>query len=603
MNKITYLDATRWYRALIAGIRHVISRQDYLNNINVFPVPDRDTGTNLALTLNAIIEGTYAAPKSSIQQLFNTIADSAISGARGNSGAIIAQFFQGMANGAQSIGKKMEASHFALAVQSGVDCSYAALSEPKEGTILTTLRAFSERIRMSLEEQCQDFVTLLHNGLEAAYDALQKTTKQLSELQKAHVVDAGAQGFVDLLQGIYDFIHHGSLDDIMPMTSVGLSKESISEEIAMSIDEKHRYCTECLILGDNINSKDLREKLQELGNSLVIAGSPKKTKVHIHTNNPAVVFALCREHGSLTDEKADDMIQQQRSINHKRNEVAILTDSGADIPAELIAELDIHVVPLQLQLGLQSHIDKVTISPEEFYQWLRQNHNHPTTSQPSHGDFHRQYQYLSSHYQAIIAIHLPKVLSGTLQSSQQAAKNSGFDQVHVFDAGSTSVSHGLLVLTAAQAAKAGKNAEDIMALLTNAKQNTHFYAVLPDLSYLARGGRISSSKIRLLRWLNLVPVISFEPSGKAKVIKLFFGRHQIAKRLAYWVKKQVPPSEHYKIMVSHCDNAIEAERLEEAVKTVFGNSEIELLRTRTGATLGAHGGPESFGLAIQKISV
>src|SRR3990167_9615475 len=115
MNKITYLDGMRWYRALIAGIRHVISRQDHLNNINVFPVPDRDTGTNMALTLNAVIEATYASPKNDIYQLFSTIADSALSGARGNSGAIIAQFFQGMASGIDTHCKKMEHQNFTYA--------------------------------------------------------------------------------------------------------------------------------------------------------------------------------------------------------------------------------------------------------------------------------------------------------------------------------------------------------------------------------------------------------------------------------------------------------------------------------------------------------
>lgn len=600
MNQITYLDATRWYRALIAGIRHVISRQDHLNNINVFPVPDRDTGTNLALTLNAIIEGTYASPKADIQQLFSTVADSAISGARGNSGAIIAQFFQGMANGIQNSCRKMDSALFSEAVKSGVAHSYLALSEPKEGTILTTLKDFSGHITQLVEQECKDFVALLHGGLQAAQSSLQKTTKQLAELQKASVVDAGAQGFVDLLQGIYDFIHHGSLDDTVQLEELAVSKEKITEEISLIVDEKHRYCTECLIQGTDIDQNALRKTLEELGNCLVIAGSKQKTKVHIHTNNPAVVFALCREQGKLTDEKADDMIQQQRAINHKRNEVAILCDSGADLPPELIAEYDIHVVPLQLQLGSQSHIDKVTISPEEFYQWLRHSSTHPTTSQPSLGDFNRQYQYLSTHYQAIVAVHLPKVLSGTITASETAAKNCGFDQVSVFDAGCTSVAHGLMVLAAAEAAKAGKNQSEILAHLNTLRPRTRFFAALPDISFLARGGRISAPKLSLLKTLNLIPIISFDSEGKVKLVKLFWRRRRLAHRLSRYIAKQCDPRHRYRVLVSHCDNNQDADLLRREIQKCLPSLS-ELITTRTGATLGVHGGPESFGLAIQQI--
>lgn len=602
MNKITYLDATRWYRALIAGIRYVISRQDYLNNINVFPVPDRDTGTNMALTLNAVIEATFGAPKDNLHQLFATIADSALSGARGNSGTIIAQFFQGMAEGLEQNCEKMEPKHFATAVHNGLQFSYNALSTPKEGTILTVIKAFSLHINQTLAKSHIDFVTLLYHGLNEAKISLQKTTQQLKELKKAQVVDAGAQGFVDLLQGIYDFIHHGSLDQVKIQPILISTKDKVSEEIPHGIDSNHRFCTECLLTGENINHDELRQKLADLGDCLAVAGSQKKTKIHIHTNDPATVFAICRQAGNIQDEKTDDMIQQQRAINHKRDEVAILTDSGADIPQELFSKLDIHVVPLQLFFDKQTYIDKVTITSEEFYHFLKTSAHHPTTSQPSPGDFYRQYQYLSSHYPSIIAIHLSRSISGTLGASEQAAQKVGLESISIFDARCTSVAQGLLVQLAAEAAKRGAKKSEILELLKNAADKTKFYAAMPDLTYMSRGGRLSTSKKRLLEWLRLIPVISFNKEGKPHLIKCLWRKNQLSKKLAQFIARRTDLTKTYRILVSHCNCEAQAKSLEGYIKDLFPN--IESIRiSRTGATLGAHGGPETFGLALQEISL
>ncbi|OGT55193.1 MAG: hypothetical protein A3F17_08835 [Gammaproteobacteria bacterium RIFCSPHIGHO2_12_FULL_41_15] len=601
MNKITYLDGMRWYRALIAGIRHVIARQDYLNNINVFPVPDRDTGTNMALTLSAVIEGTFAAPKHHLPQLFTTIAESALSGARGNSGTILAQFFQGMAEGIDQECGKMEPRHFAVAVSHGVQSSYNALSQPKEGTILTVLKDFSLHISQTIAKNHTDFVNLLHLGLDAAKKSLQKTTQQLKELKKAHVVDAGAQGFVDLLQGIYDFIHHGSLDQLEPPATNSISKEQMSQELSHAVDEAHRFCTECLITADHIDQHTLRQTLENLGDSLVVAGSKKKAKVHIHTNNPAHVFAICRTHGHLQDEKADDMIQQQRAINHQRNEVAILTDSGADLPQELIAKLDIHVVPLQLFFDKQCFIDKVTITSEEFYQLLKTNPHHPTTSQPSLGDFYRQYQYLSSHYPSIIAIHLARKISGTISASEQAAQKIGLNNIAIFDAQCTSVAQGLLVQLAAEAAKRGAKQQEILELLTAQRNHTKFYAAIPDLTYMTRGGRLSTSKKRLLEFLHLVPIISFKDEGKPSLITCLWRKRNLSKKLAKLIQQQTDLTKTYRILVSHCDNESAANELKHYIEKFIPNIE-SITLSRTGATLGAHGGPQTFGLALQPVS-
>ena len=201
MNKITYLDGMRLHRALVAGINNVIANQEYLNKINVFPVPDGDTGTNMAFTLSSIIDSTQQKIYPRADEMLAHIADAALDGARGNSGVILAQFFQGLSDGSAGI-DKMTPAHFAKSIQFGAEYAREALAEPKEGTILTVLTDFANHLINLIENETNDFENLLEQGIKEAEKSLENTPNLLEVLKKAGVVDAGARGFVDLLNGI-----------------------------------------------------------------------------------------------------------------------------------------------------------------------------------------------------------------------------------------------------------------------------------------------------------------------------------------------------------------------------------------------------------------
>jgi len=197
---IKYLDGKRLYRVIHAGLQKVLAREDYLNKINVFPVPDNDTGTNMAYTLTAIEEGITDKSPNQINEMSQKIADSALDGARGNSGVILAQFLLGFADAIQDK-LTITTKQFSQAVEKACDYAYDALMEPREGTILTVIKDWSEYIR-NHSDRIYDFSELLHNGLERAQESLKDTPKKLAVLKKAGVVDAGAQGFVYLLEGM-----------------------------------------------------------------------------------------------------------------------------------------------------------------------------------------------------------------------------------------------------------------------------------------------------------------------------------------------------------------------------------------------------------------
>ena len=600
MNKITYLDGARFHRALVAGINNVISNQESLNKINVFPVPDGDTGTNMVFTLTSILDTTSNNIHPRVDDMLASIADAALDGARGNSGVILAQFFQGLSDGSAGI-EKMDSESFSNAIKYGAEYAREALAEPKEGTILTVLTDFSNHLIQLLSTKSYDFEHLLEEGLIEAEKSLKNTPNLLAVLKKAGVVDAGAQGFVDLLNGIFNFIKNGDLKGFkenfeLKNNLAEIEKNDLELEFENS---EFRYCTECLITGNNIDHKEIRELLQNNGNSLVIAGSKKKAKIHIHVNDPAKIFKLCTTFGSIHGEKADDMWQQQEDAQgHKSKGVAIVTDSGADLPEDI--DLDIHVVPLKYSFGEISYIDKLSQSTEEFYLELESNSNHPQTSQPTPGDFRRQYQFLQSHYDSIISIHLPHKLSGTFQSALNASKRITDSKIKIFDGLSASVGLGLIVLEAARLAKSDKSQDEICSLLPKIISNSNVYLAVKDLSYIVKGGRLPSWVKKIADFLRIRPVLTAKNDGTMGAAGILKGSKKLPEKMSSFILNKMDKNITYNVLIGHSNALDDGQKLLNLIKNNKNVNSIQLIEI--GCSLGIHAGPGSLAVGLQSTS-
>ncbi len=593
--KINYLNGIRLHRAIVAGIRKVVSHQDYLNKINVFPVPDGDTGTNMAFTLTAILDSPFNKVNLRVDEMLAMVADAALDGARGNSGAILAQFFQGVSDGAAGV-SQFDPLSFSNAIHMGSEYAREALSEPVEGTILTVITDFSNKLKELIEDGVEDFEQILAKGIEEAERSLKNTPNLMAVLKKAGVVDAGAQGFVDFLEGIHDFIRTGSLREFESDLSEleVIESENITHDLT---DRTWQFCTECLIKGEAINHKALRKSLMDEGGSMVLAGSKVKAKVHIHTNNPAKIFSICEEYGLVTGQKADDMFQQQESAqNKKMGEIAIVTDSGADFNTD---EFDVHVVPVRYSFGEKGYIDKVSQSIPEFYEELSTNPIHPQTSQPVPGDFRRQYQFLTTHYKSIISVHIPNSVSGTMQSAQTAVKRLPGSSVTVLDSLNISVGQGLIVAHAARMVKAGKSHDEIVEGVNYARDNTKIFCCIKDLSYGVRGGRVPSSVKVIADLLRISPILTTSSNGKLEKAGAVFGKNNLGKKMVKYMKKKHDISKPFRISVGHCNCPEDGEILINGLKKTFSNLvSIELLEV--GGALGVHTGPGSLVVGIQE---
>ncbi len=593
----THLTGDGFANALISGIHRVIDEQELLNQINVFPVADGDTGTNLSLSLGSALHVLRRDDDKHLGKLLTDVADALLDGARGNSGAIVAQFFQGISDSAGDL-TRVSAESFSKAVSTGSEYAHDALSNPREGTILSVIAAFARSVREQATRSPEpDLAGLMEQALRDSESALADTPEQLEVLKKAGVVDAGAKGFVALVDGMTEFIRHGRI-----VAEPDLSLIRIEEPIVTAggeLESAYRFCTECIVTGVDIDRRKLREALAELGDSLVLAGTMRKAKVHIHVDEPERVFDLAREFGNVSAEKADDMHRQQSVTHDASRRFAVITDSAADIPDEDMERLDIHMVPCRIQFGDRGYLDKVSISTEEFFAELDANPEHPTTSQPAPGDFRRQYQFLASHFADVLSINLTGMVSGTLEAARSAAARvNAHGDVHVINSRNASLGQGLLVVAAAECARAGMSIEDTLDAVKSLIPQTRTFGMLRDLRYAVRGGRVPAWVKTLADLLRATVVIRTVPDGRVATGTMLFGSRNRVRKFARYIARCTPPAESLDVAVAHAVNPDEAAELEQELRKVLDNVHRTTI-TDLGAALGVHGGPGTLIVATQ----
>ena len=416
MNKHKTINGKQFHSALVSGISNLISHHEYLNKINVFPVPDGDTGTNLLFTLRPITLLEDNEIDDNFGDTLKKISDLAIDSARGNSGTIIAQYFVGISESSENI-LTLDSSSISKIFKAGYEAALGSMSEPKEGTIISVMEKAASAAEDNISND--DIVSILKKIYESSLDALEKTPEQMQLLKDAGVVDAGAQGYVDLLEGIVYFMENNQIMNHEIIKDLLIENPKVELNIENYAKSDFQFCTECIINNKEINRKAVKEELDCLGDSFIIAGTKSKVKIHIHTNDPDLVFKKCESFGHITNQKADDMFKQIESSHNNDSSIAIVTDSGCDIAINP-HNSNIHTVHVRYSFGSKDYIDKISQTPKEFYNELRTNPIHPKTSQPAIGDFLNKFQYLSSHYKSAISIHIPEKLSGTIQACKNA---------------------------------------------------------------------------------------------------------------------------------------------------------------------------------------
>jgi DegV family protein with EDD domain len=558
------MDGRRLYYTFIAGARKVIEHQVELNKINVFPVNDGDTGTNLASTIRAVIDSLH--PHKSYKITADRIAETTLVNARGNSGIIFAQFLYGMSTETGNF-KTITVSQFADSIKNSIRYIYEAVANPVEGTMLTVIKDWANYIYDN-RFHFSDFNEIFLSSLTVLNKSLVETKSKLSVLAKANVVDAGAKGFVFFVEGITEFITRRNLKELIQVKAETSLFEKIEESIPEKVD--FRYCTEALIKNSNIDNKALTCTLQKYGNSIVVAGSDRMRRLHVHTNTPADLFDELRKTGTLAFQKADDMIRQSDVVYNRKWKIALVTDSTCDLAQDLIDDYQVNMLPININFGENHYLDKITIQPEQFYNLLEENKHYPKSAQVNEKAFTNLYSHLASHYDSVIAIHLSDKLSGTFGSSQKAAQaiSKEFNKpISVINSRNLSGALGLIVLRTAQAIEKGYSHVQVVEMAENWVKKVKIFVSVRDIKYLIRGGRLSATKGLIARILNINPIVSIDESGKAVVFDKSFNQRANMEKVMGYITKLIREKIVWNYIVLHANNTEAAnwytERMEE----------------------------------------
>ena len=574
--------------------------RDELNRINVFPVPDGDTGTNMCLTLRAVAaalrnlgDRTAALPLPAVAE---TMAQASVRGARGNSGMMLSQFLLGFREG---VGQRLRinARELGAAIGIGFERLRSSLDEPVEGTILTVARETADEAgRAGSESDLRVFMSRIVNRAE---QALQRTPELLAALKTAGVVDAGAKGFVRFLDGVKRLIEEGQIAEGAVDRAGADDGSNAAAQTEVEADRDYRYCTELMVRSSALpDPAAVRQALRAHGGSIVVLATADLLKAHIHTDAPEAVFQLASTWGTLESTKADDMRAQHQALQARRP-VAFVTDTACDLPDELVLQYDVGLVPMQLIVGEHGYRDRLELTAAEFFRRMRAGLD-ASTSQPAPQAFADAYQDAARASDHVIAVTVSSGLSGTHANAVAAARR--FDpeggRVTVVDSRTASLGQGLLVVRGVELAAAAWEPGAIVRELERVRAQSGGFFTVDNFERLVRSGRLGRGRAWLGTKLNLKPVMSLTIEGKIEPVGRARGHEGARKRLLALLDRALTPRPSVlRLGVVHGDIPEFAETLR--AELVARYRPIQCLVSPITPVIAAHAGIGAWGVFYQ----
>lgn len=541
----------------------------------------------MSATALAVIN--HSSTKPTLNETFQSLANSALLGARGNSGMIFSQFFSGLTETSLS-SDQLDTTAFAELITKASKSVRSAILHPVEGTILTVIDAWSASMtKLSKELSC--FKQLIKHTLTEVHQALQSTTDLLLVLKDAQVVDAGALGFYHFITGFSEYLINPHL----------INKQDASHPCAIAHHESfehtkrphHRYCTEITLAGESLHRDALAHLLEPYGDSIVSSGNASLCRFHIHCTDPAELFESFSTKGQITHSKADDMLRQFEMIHQQKYPIALVTDSSADLPKTLLDEFQIHQIPLNMHLDGHHLLDRLCVNQEKFYDRLATLTPYPKTSFPSPALIETQLTQLSRHYEHVLVLPIAQALSGTHDAIVKASE--GLKNVHTMNTCLTSAGLGLLIAHAADRIANHDPIESIKHALTLKIPKINFFVYVANFDALIRCGRVKKLSGLIAQFAHIKPIISLDPLGQGILTGKTFSETKAFHKLIHHVKtlSQKSPLEAYGLV--HAGAPKQVMQFAALTEEAFGMAPAFIESTSTA--IGLHAGKGSVAIA------
>jgi len=582
-------------KMMIASAKKIVLHQEEINKINVWPVADKDTGYNLAATLLGI-EGTIAQKDyPNFRELTKDIKESAMVNARGNAGMIYTGYLIEILDRIKHL-ELLDAFHLALAMRSGINSARHSIINPTEGTILDVIRAVGEKtygvVRTRKEK---NIIKILEEGYAVGQLALEETKEKLEVLKQNDVVDAGALGFIKILEAWIENLKGLTISPELDFAFSAPSNSQVEElkyryEVILSFKET-----------EDIDLEKVKKEISPLGNSIEVLGVENKIKFHIHTDQPNAVTGKFKNFPEF-EFKVEDMEEQRKKIQKKN--LGLVVDEIADLPKEFLENYDIEEVHFTTRFP----DGEIITSKEEIYPKMREalknNKPLPTTSAPSFKEFQEAYNRALKKFEKILVITTSSKLSGAYSSARIARstfKKPEKLNIFVFDCSSGEVSEGLIDIKAQELISEGKKREEIIEELKDFCPEVELLGWVDDFRYVAHGGRIKIPKI-FVSLLSLIQKTGIRflvmlKNGKVKFFGIRFGKN-IAKILAEEVDKE-RKGKGIRAAIGHADNLKLARDLK---KELEKKPKIKVLFiSLVSPVVGTHAGPGTLTVAFHPV--
>ncbi len=562
-----YLHKEDFKRMILLSFETIEREKETINRINVFPVPDQDTGTNLAATLRGMKEAVEKAEFQTLEKLSRAALEGALTNAQGNAGVIFTGFLAGFLSKFDK--NPIDAKKLAEAFEEGRKSAQNSILKPKEGTILDVIEATAKTFQKEAERE-KNIVKIFEKAIEAAKEALLQTREKLEILKRANVVDAGGLGFLMILESY--------LEALRPTKKMEKEKESSVHEVKKFIQVlKNRYEIVSLILNPKIEQERIKEKLKKFGNCIDIVLVGEKMKIHIHTDWPEEVREVLKTIGKIEDLRIEDMTKEvSGEPSLKKVSIGIVTEDVACLLPKILERYNIELAQTKFDWP---ELEK--IPGENIYQKIKKAYEigietRPKTSQATPKSYLDAFKKQLQRFDKVLCVTVSSKISGCYNSACQAKEmllESEKERVFILDSLNAAAGQALLILRAIELIQEQREMPEILDALKRLIPQTHTYIIFADPKGPEFIGRITKSQanwIRRMKKLGIHPLMEFK-KGVLKKGGMIFAKDEpeaIFKKILKESKKERKLGKKIRIVINHADNLEGAKKLKEMLKKI-----------------------------------